>query len=73
MLKPEKFLVIVERTNEPLFTALTTAYAEPKYLVVADRRHAHRRRSSRSGHVNERRHRRADVSPFAIVASAGEQ
>jgi hypothetical protein len=67
--KSDKFLVIVERQNEPLLDALSTAYEAPKYEVVADRRVEQRRGSGRPGTANERRRRLADVSPFAIVAS----
>ena len=68
---PEKYLIIVEPRNTSLREALATAYQGPQYRVIADRRaNEQRRRSSRSGNVQERRRRRADVSPFASVAAA---
>lgn len=73
MSRSDKFLVIVERKNEPLLDALSTAYEGPKYEVVADRRLEQRRNSGRSGTVNERRRRLADVSPFAVVAKARDE
>ena len=69
MSKADKYLIIVEPRNEPLRDVLATAYEEPRYRVITDRRASEqRRRSGRSGNGQERRHRRADVSPFAIVA-----
>ncbi|HVL68024.1 MAG TPA: hypothetical protein VM364_12240 [Vicinamibacterales bacterium] len=70
--KPRKFWVIVEPENDRLLDALMTAYRGPAYRVVADRRQVQRRRSGRTG-VNERRRRRPDVSPFAIVPSSDEE
>ena len=73
MRKSEKFLVIVERQNEPLLDALSTAYEGPKYEVVADRRVQQRRSSGRAEAANERRRRLADVAPFAVVARARDE
>jgi hypothetical protein len=56
--KSDKFLVIVERKNEPLLDALNTAYEAPKYEVVADRR---------SGRQSQRRVAQCDLHGHRCV------